>query len=202
LIRIGDLILKVNHFFLIPIIAFLGVRGLEFVSAVSSGKHLAAGHLLFWLSGLLLIQGLHLILYAIAIALEDRWAVLAGTFAAAPGILLGISLSENFGAAGMVAGLWMSELLWCSATWWCLRNAEFHFQISWGSWLKLGACGAFAAWVANMSGTFTDNRLLDLGLCASTLCLAYLVACSVLKPFSTEERASINRLLPWPLFIF
>ncbi|SEP35575.1 oligosaccharide flippase family protein [Nitrosovibrio sp. Nv6] len=202
LVHIGNLILKVNHFFLIPVIAFFGIRGFEFVSEVSNGKHLAAGHLLFWLSGLLLLQGLHTILSAVAIALEDRRAVLAGTFAAAPGILAGIALSDNFGANGMVAGLWISELLWCSAAWWCLRNAKFHFRINWGSWLKLAACGGCAAWVANWSRALTDNSLLDLGLCAFILGLTYLVVCSLLKPFSAEERSSINRLLPWPMFFF
>jgi O-antigen/teichoic acid export membrane protein len=197
----ANLILKLSHFLLAPMIAFFAVRGAAFVYVLANGKHLGASPLLFWLSGLLLLQGLHVVLSVIAIAVEDRRAVLIGTAAAMPGILVGMLLVDRMGSLGMVSGLWFSESLWCIATIWSLRKAGFRFSIDWTGWGRLGISATLAALVCSL---IAPDRLdlSSLVLSAGILGAAYLAAALMLKPFSAQERAAINRMLPRNLFVF
>jgi len=197
----ANLILKLNHFLLIPAIAFFAIRGDEFVFVVAKGKHLDAGPLLFWLSGLLLLQGLHLVLSVVATAVEDSRAILIGTLAATPGIIVGLLLIAYVGALGMVAGLWLSELLWCCATVWSLRATGFLFRIDWEGWGRLGLCAGFAILVTHLLAR-GQSDFFSLLLTALVLGTAYLAAAFIVKPFSAQERAMINRLLPRPFFAF
>ncbi len=200
LARAGNLILKINHFLLVPVAAFVGVGGTELVLLVSKGKHALAGGILFWLVALLLLQALHVVLSMLATALEDRRAVLFATLAATPGVVAGILLANVAGIGGMLAGLWASELLWCATARRMLSARGFQFPIDWRGWCKLLAAGAIAAlgalppgWPAGLAGVCLQ---------AGVVGTVFLVACRLLRPFTAEERAQINRMLPKPVFVF
>lgn len=201
LTRLGNLILKVNHFLLVPIISYFVIVGSEFQEWLSKGKINDASHVLVLLAALLLAQGVHVILSAIAIALEDRRSVLIGTVAAVPGVAFGMLLTRAFGVEGMAYGLWLSELLWCGVTWMLLRRQGFHFEIDWLAWLKFAAAGFAAGLITDLAG-LDATGFPGLTMVALLLGLLYLVACYVLKPFTTRERETINKLLPKPVFVF
>lgn len=198
-----NLILKINHFLIVPIIAFFAVQGSQFAAWLSDDKYISAGRLLFWLSALLVVQSLHFVLSLLTVALGHRSAIFWGTLAAVPGIAMGITLLDRFGSLGMVAGLWLSELLWCATTWGVLFASGFTFRLDGWGWMKIGGCGLVSAmagyWVSGLLG---GQSVLALACSLLTVLAGYVLTGSLVKPFNDSERARINRLLPKPWFIF
>ena len=201
LLRLGNFILKVNHFLLVPVVSFFCVAGPGFVIWLSNGKYAGASAILILLSGLLLLQAVHAIMSAVAIALEDRHAVLTGTIGAIPGIGVGFMLIQPLGSAGMAVGLWLSELLWCSITWLMLRRKGFRFSIDWLAWAKLLVSGV-AAGITSFLVMPSPSQGQELFLAAGIVSFTYLIICAVIKPFSQSERDILNGMLPVPVFIF
>jgi O-antigen/teichoic acid export membrane protein len=197
MIVVGNLILKINLFLLLPLAALFAVAGREFSDLVSGGKYPQAAPLLFMLTLLMVLNGLHVVLSMLATALEDRRAVLVGTLVSVPGIGVGLFLVPMFGATAMVLGLWLSEILWCAFTVWMLRQRGFHFYIDMAAWTKLLAAACMAAAVAAGLAhwlTLTGNsKLLMVAFAIGTV---YLVACLMLAPVSTDERKMLLRLMP------
>lgn len=199
----GNLVLKVNHFIIVPVIVFFGVSGEVFAAWLSAGKYGEAGVLLFGLSGLLVIQSLHFVLSMLTVALEHRFAFWWGTLSAVPGVVVGVLLARLFGVGGLVAGLWVSELLWCLVAWLALRRGGFTFRIDIPGWLKIAACGGVAALPAlAATGPMQASPFWQLSASALLVGVGYLVASALLKPFTAGERARINGLLPRPWFVF
>lgn len=194
---VGNLILKINLFLLLPLAALFAIAGDEFASFASGGKFENAGVLLFSMSLLLTLNGTHVVLSMLATALEDRRAVLFGTAVSVPGILLGLWLAPNLGAMAMVLGLWLSEFLWCSFTTWLLRKKGFGFYIDYVAWFKFFAAAAVAAaiaiWITQNLSLVGGAHLL---VASAVIFIVYPVACLALTPLSANERAMLLRLLP------
>lgn len=201
LVAMGNLILKVNHFLLIPVAAFFATVGTEFTTLLSGGKYPDAGLLLFLLTCLLLLQALHVVLSVIAAAIEDRKAILFATLASVHGVIVGGLFIGQFGAVAMVLGLWSSEIVWCSVTVLLLKARGFLFRVDWLAWCKLGVLAAAAA----AGSTLVPWQLggwSGLAFKGAVLMAIYLGLCAVVRPFSAKEREVINRVLPKPIFIF
>lgn len=197
LVLVGNLILKINLFMLLPLAALFAVAGNEFTALASGGKFKDAGPLLFMLSLLLVLNGMHVVLSTLATAIEDRRAVLVGTLLSVPGIVVGTSLVPTLGLLAMVVGLWVSELLWCGFTLWFLRQRGFAFQIDAAAWLKLFAAAVFAS----LTGAGSAHLLSLTGqswLLANALIimLVYALACVIVSPLSVADRQMLRRLLP------
>jgi len=197
LLTVGNLVLKVNLFLVLPVAAIFAVAGRDFAALAAGGKYADAGPLLFLMTLLLSLTGAHVVLAMLATALEDRRAVLLGTIVSVPGVLIGIWLAPVWGALAMVLGLWVSELMWCSFTLMLLRQRGFAFYIDVAAWVKL--CGA--ATVAGASAVALVHQLALLGparLVAASLVIAivYLASCIVLVPLSDTERKIISRFIP------
>lgn len=201
LVEMGNLILKVNHFLLVPVAGLFAIAGRQLAVVLSGGRYPGAGLLLFLLTCFLFLQALHVVLSVIATAIEDRRAVLIATIGSIPGIVIGTMLVGQFGAIAMALGLWLSECLWCVISIWLLGQRGFRFSVDWAAWAKLGALGGASALFAALlpwnhsgpTGIFSD---------ACALGIVYLALCAWVKPFSQADRDTINRLLPRPMFIF
>lgn len=196
----GNLILKINLFLLLPVAALFAVQGREFSQLVSGGKYEDAGPLLFMLTLLLVLQGLHVVLSVLATAIENRSAVLGGTLVSMPGVLIGLLLAERMGAPAMAAGLWVSEAAWCAFTLYLLRRSGFRFTPDWQSWARLGAAALAAGLLAALFGhSVAPAGWLGLCLCALVIGTGYLLGCWLLRPLSNAEVALVARMLPGPL---
>ncbi|WP_415838087.1 lipopolysaccharide biosynthesis protein [Polaromonas hydrogenivorans] len=197
LMLVGNLILKINLFVLLPVAAVFAVAGREFAALASGGKYADAGPLLFLMTLLLVLTGAHVVLSMLATALEDRRAVLIGTMVSIPGIVVGTWLAPALGAMAMVLGLWLSELLWCSFTLWLLRQRGFAFRIDGAAWAKLvtaaSVAAASAAWLTDLLALSGVVRLMAAG---AVIAVVYLAACVALAPLSSYERKMLTRLLP------
>lgn len=197
LIVVGNLVLKINLFLVLPLAGLFAVAGREFAWVVSGGKFPDAGPLLLLLTLLLVLTGTHVVLSMLATALEDRRAVLLGTLVSVPGILVGTQLAPSLGAVAMVLGLWLSELMWCGFTLWLLRQRGFAFHIDIVAWAKLCAsamaAAALAAGLMHQLALTGAARLLG---SVVLIAMAYPVFCLLLKPLSRSELTLMARLLP------
>jgi len=201
LVAMGNLIVKVNHFLLAPLAAMFAIAGNEIAQFLSGGKYPAAGFLIFLLTCLLFFQALHVVLSVVAAALEDRRVVLLATLGSVMGIAFGCLLIDRLGTAGMVFGLWLSEIIWCTLTLFLLRRRDFRFRVDWAGWAKLGGL-ALAAGLAASFFPWQPGGWLGLLVKGIVLTVLYLGLCAVVRPFSDSERDTINRMLPKPVFIF
>lgn len=197
LIAVGNIILKINIFLLLPVVVFLAICGDDFSNFLSGGKFSRTGRLMFLLTLLLVPMGLHVVMSMLATAVEDRRAVLLGTFSSIPGIFVGILLSEQLGTTAMALGLWVSELSWCFMTHQLLRRSGFEFKIDWGAWSKL----FFAALVSGCAVAVLLRQIhggvhLQLAVAMSAILLVYLVVVWLVKPFTVTESAMFGRLMP------
>lgn len=196
----GNLILKINLFLLLPVATLFAVRGREFAQLISGGKYNDAGLLLFMLTLLLVLQGLHVVLSVLATAIENRYAVLGGTLVSIPGVLLGLAFASRLGAPAMAVGLWASEAAWCFFTLHLLRRAGFHFAPDWQAWARLGAAALTAGLLAALIDHFTALvGWAGLIGCALIIGLSYLASCWLLQPLNADERSLIARMAPGPL---
>lgn len=193
----SNLILKVNIFCLIPLAALFCVAGREFAFAASGGKYPDAGPLLFMLTLLLIFSGTHLIIGMLATVIEDKHAVLWGTFLSIPGVLLGIALIPMLGSMAMVIGLWASEIIWCYFALSILKRAGVHFRVDVPANLRVilsaGAAALTAYIVCEISNVQGNLKLVS---SAALIAIVYLMMCFFLSPFNSEERHLLRRLVP------
>lgn len=194
---VGNVILKINLFLLLPLAALFTVAGREFAALASGGRYAEAGPLLVLMTLLLALNGLHVVLSMLATALEDRRAVLLGTLVSVPGILVGIALAPHWGAMAMVIGLWLSELLWCSFTLWLLKTRGFAFDIDRAAWFKLALSSAIAAGAAaGLTHVMATHGSVHLLLSSAVIAVIYPIACLLMAPLSAAEQTMLFRLLP------
>lgn len=194
---VGNLILKINLFFLAPVIAFLSVCGDSLSFILSGGKFPNAGALLFALTLLLVLLGLHVVLSMLATAIEDRKAVLLGTVSSVPGVLIGVFLAQIIGAFAMVVGLWISEILYCTCTWFLLKRAGFLFPIDWLGWIRLMSSASMAALSTYfISFLFHFSAGYKISVCFLVIAVLYLFFCALLRPFGSPELLAMRKLFP------
>lgn len=199
-VRAANLVLKINHFLLAPLIAWLALDSAFVVRMVAGGKHEGAAVLLVGLAGLLILQGLHVVLSMLATAVEEQRAVLWGTFAAAPSLGLALVLFPWLGTPGLVVALWLSEILYCTVCTLRLRHIGVPMNIELGAWLKLAVAAVSAAGTAHL--VVRGQGMAAAALRGAVVLVAYLSLCALLKAFAPAERATINRFLPRPMFVF
>lgn len=191
----ANLILKANHFLIAPVIALVFVESDTIIAFVAGDKMTSAAPMLFGLVLLLIPQALHLVLSMLGAAIEDNHGTLFGTIASIPGVFAGLALSNTWGALGMIAGLWVSELLFCGAAAWFLARRGVPFGIDWTGWGKLFAAAIFSGLLA-LWCTDSLTGIASILVSGCVIAVSYITACIVLQPFSALERARINQFLP------
>jgi len=199
--RLANLLFKINLFCLAPVVVFLMVFGAEFVALFTGGKYPEAHSLLVGMSLLLVLHALHIVLGLIALTLERGDASVAGTVAAASGLVIAVLLAKPYGTLGVLAGAYVSELAWCGTVWWKLRRAGWCFTLDLaGNARIILIAGAAGAVLVLVGGAPTSVAVL--AACAGVSVIAFAAFGLLAKPFTSDERSLINRLLPRPVFVW
>lgn len=197
----SNLVFKFNIFMLAPIIVFFYIYGDGFGEIFSNGKYPKSGELLVGFCFFLILQTLHVVLGLVTVALQNSSASLKGTILGLIGLPIGIYFTSNHGANGLMYGMMISEVIWCACVIYFLTKSQFFY--------KHDLSGAFKVIIASLLSMFPfmmfkpnvihlqDYILVGLGLTLLFLFFSY-----ILKPFSSDERNIINRLLPKPYFIW
>ena len=196
-----NLVLKINVFFLVPVMLFFLLYGEEFSVWVTHGKYPQAGHLLVVMSVLLGLQTLHGILGVLVITYEKAGISLLGTVIGLGGLLIGLYSSAQWQVYGLVFGLGLSELIWCTTVILGFRQMGYHIKFDWTglgkflltAMLTAGVLIGFNVEMSNMTGIIIGSIL---------LLIVYSFIAMIMKPFNFNERNMINRLLPRAWFVW
>lgn len=123
----GAIVLKINLAVLTPLLAFLAVAGDTVLGAMSKGRYADAGWMLVAFVGLLVPMSNQWVVSIIANTTEQNDTQVKAAVVALPGIAIGVALVPAFGVAALVAGVWVSYLLYNVAAIAWLRRAGFPY---------------------------------------------------------------------------
>lgn len=197
----SNLVFKFNIFMLAPIIVFLYLYGDGFGEIFSHGKYPKSGELLVGFCFFLILQTLHVVLGLVTVALQNSSASLKGTILGLIGLPIGIYFSSKHGANGLMYGMMISEMMWCACVIYFLAKSQFFYKQD-----LIGAAKVIVASLLSMYPfmMFKSNviHLQDYIMVGLELTVLFLFFSFILKPFSSDERNIINRLLPKPYFIW
>lgn len=196
-----NLVLKINVFFLVPVMLFFLLYGEEFSVWVTHGKYPQAGHLLVAMSVLLGLQTLHGILGVLVIAYEKAGVSLLGTVIGLGGLLIGLYASAQWQVYGLVLGLSLSELIWCATVILGFRQVGYHIGFDWlglGKFMLIAILTAGVLIVVNIEMSNMTGIIIG----SILLLIVYSFIAMIMKPFNSNERNTINRLLPRAWFVW
>ena len=197
LMAVANIILKTNLLLISPVIAVFGIAGYEVMHIASGGRFDNAWPILFVLTLLLALLGLHVVLSMLATTIESRSAVLVGTLVSVPGVLIGVYSAPQLGLLAMGLGLWVSEIMYCIVTLVLIRRCGLAFRVDWAGWLRIALAAALAAAAAQaVLLTFTLSTWGRLGVSAVVVSVVYVCLCYFLSPFSRSELMMVQELLP------
>jgi len=201
LAMLTNLILKLNLFIVTPVIAYFAFQGDILGDLVSGGKYPAVGLMLTCLTVLIAFQTMHLLLSLVTITLERANANIAATVFSCLGLPLAFVLTPRFGVVGVAWSLIASEFIWVVTVWMLLRLAGIRLNPEWLGNAKVATASAVAFLVVRDFGMPTHSWL----ACVLNLLLVgvvFLVLGALMKPFTSEERAVLGKLLPLRWFVW
>lgn len=200
---LSNLLLKLNLFFLIPMMAYFLVCGDTFAEVLSGGKFPKAGGIMVALVILLVIQTWNAVLSLLAVAAENGLSVLNGTVLGLTGLVFGIYFLPNFGVDSICAGLIISEFVRCLYVNRALSANRVKVNWDWLGIVKIVLSALLPLVISFFVGTLTNNNE-HLFLMVNFLIISFLFLflAYFLKPFTSEERGMINKILPIKVFVW
>jgi O-antigen/teichoic acid export membrane protein len=198
--QMGRLILKLNLLILIPAIALSIAYGAELLDVLTQGRF-ADGHWLLVGVLCLLIPSSHqAVLSMLAGTLERNAMQLYAGLVATVGLPVALVLIPSWGALGAIAAAATSALVYNSVAIWYLRRSGLAYAPDWRAVLVFLGLGA----VLSLALLGTKALLVDSlprGAGVMALLFSYLMLVRALTVFRPAERATLNALLPRPVFI-
>ncbi|MFZ4702683.1 MAG: hypothetical protein ACOYMG_21785, partial [Candidatus Methylumidiphilus sp.] len=200
--NMANMVFKLNVFCITPLCAFFMLYGTQFSSLLSGGKYPGAAGILVALCVLLVMLTLHLLLGLLALTTEKAHSSLYGTILGTGGVIVGVYLSREFGVMGLVAGMMLSEILWCSAVLLDFHLSGLRFRLDWLALFKFVFINFSIVALLDNINLSSLPIAFELALAMGLVSLCFALLAYFLKPFNSRERAIINRVLPKPLFVW
>lgn len=204
LLVLASLVLKLNVFFIAPIITIAIVLNKNLAIVLSGGKFPDSGIYLIILLLLLPIQTFRLVLGLLTVVVEEAKAGLYATFWGLLGVIGGLVFAKFYGPLALCMGLVVSELL---ITIQIKKNLKYVHDLDFvidikGFFYILFSC-CFAVVCVSLTQSFLPVDLKQLTLVVSLIIgVVYVVSSYFWKPFTVQERNMINKALPKPLFVW
>lgn len=199
----ASLVFKLNVFALAPLVVVSGVAGTTLADVLTGGRYPETGMYLLAFTGLLFAQALRAVFSLTAQAMEHARAPLLGTLLGLTGLVVGLVLSARLGGIALCIGLVLSELLFAGPVCAALARAGVRIRIDWRGYAKLLCAAAVSALAGRYSLAWFEGlqfqALLFSGLAVG---MVFLIVAYFLKPFSPEERLTLNRILKRNLFVW
>lgn len=204
LVQLAGTVIKINVLMLAPITAALLVAGEPLLALLSGGRMTDSISYLHFFVFLLLIQSIRAVIALLGFTMEIGSGGLVATLVSVVGIGLGVAGYPSFGIWALCGGLVVSELSWGAVMIGYLKAAGMAFRLPLLSLCKFAAAVAFTAAVLHVVGFVSVASSSVPGLVAALAAagLVCLGACAALRPFSSDERSMINKLLPVKVFVW
>ena len=204
LVRLGGTVIKINFLTLAPIATALQVAGEPLLALVSGGRMTDGIAYLYFFVALLFVQSIRTVISLLGFTMEIGSGSLVATLFSVVGIALGVALYPKFGIWSLCAGLVLSELSWTVVMVCYLSTRGMKFSLPWLSLAKFCAAILVSTELLHAFGfgDLANEGNVDMAIVLVFSAAACLAFCSLLRPFSSEERVLINKLLPMNIFIW
>ncbi|ODU51043.1 MAG: hypothetical protein ABS92_01105 [Thiobacillus sp. SCN 63-374] len=193
---------KISLFVLAPGILFLAAYGREFVQLTSNGKFTDYSLLVFSMLLTLIPASQRRILEMVATIMHHP--ELCSRASAAGLVMLPLAfmlLSAGFGLWGIVFTLILGETLFNTVLIVSLKAHGYPYIVPLRSLLVFtGSC--LSAWLLLRVVDFHPDAWWSLGLGFVSSTMLFLGIAYLLKPFTSDERGSVNHLIKKPLFVW
>lgn len=199
--QLANLVFKLNLFVLLPLLSFMIFYREEVIVILSGGKFIEYTGYMIIFSVWMLLQVWHAVLGLIALAHEDSKSILRGTLLAPVAMILSVVVLKSYSAYGVSVGLVFSEFLWCAIVAKSLTKSGAIITLDWYQMGLMMMMAAFAGYITTMIPVNATNIIL-LIILFGLIGFVFLLLAYFFKPFAQEERATINKLLPRPIFIW
>lgn len=199
--ELANLVFKLSLFTLLPLVSAMLLYRHEIIHLLSGGKFSQAADFLYFFSIWMVLQAAHFVLGLIALAYEDAISIFLGSVFALIGIVVGFLMLKTFGVSGMGWGLVLSEIVWCGTVVKILLSKGAAIQLDWFNNGKMLLVAAFSAWVISLL-PWSGSNVIALASLSGVICILFLIILFFFKPFSSEERNLINKLLTKPWFVW
>lgn len=201
--KLTNIVLKLNLFVLFPMMAFVLASGNQLASILSGGKFQDAGSFLVFFMVLLVLQTWHAVLGLVTLAIEDGVSGLHGTVLGLAGLLAGLAFLSAFGTYSLCVGLVLSEVIWCVYVHFSLSRKGLVIKNDWLGTAKIIIASGIGLLIAEIVCSISNNsQLITIIMELIIIGSIFVVLSYVIKPFSSEERNLINRMLPRPIFVW
>jgi O-antigen/teichoic acid export membrane protein len=200
---LSNLVFKLNVFLIAPVFAVSITFGGQLTEFIHRGKYPEAYTILIPFLAILVLQTLHMVLSMLAMSLEHGGMILRGTVIASSGIVIAALLIPSMGAWGALIAAAASEVAFCAVVAGGINMRYRRAVVSWRGhvriWL-LAASTAAIAWVA--TAPFSMDGLLSAIIGSVIAVVSYFSLALWWRPFSREQRDTLNRALPRPVFVW
>lgn len=201
-IRQAALLHKVNAFFLTGVAGWAAACGAEAMRVATSNQGFGeSGPYLAGFMVLICIQALRMVLALMAVLKEDDRSILVATAISCSSLLVALISVPAFGPWAAIISTSLAEGIYIAVLAARLQTPLTSFLGSSSAYIRL-VCASAAAAILTALLPFDDATVVALTLRSLFFCMVYLALLALWRPFSTEERAHINRLLPFGGFIW
>lgn len=204
LVHLAGTVIKINVLMLAPITTALVVAGEPLLALLSGGRMTDSAAYLFFFVGLLFVQSIRTVISLLGFTMEIGSGGLVATLVSVVGIALGVAAYPVYGIWSLCVGLVVSELAWGAVMVGYLQSAGVAFRLPLLSLVKFSAAIALSAaalhalGLGGLASGGTPGLVVAL-VAAVVVCLGL---CAALRPFTSDERSLINKLLPAKLFVW
>ncbi|MFG6417032.1 lipopolysaccharide biosynthesis protein [Roseateles sp. DC23W] len=204
LVQLAGTVIKINVLMLAPITTALLIAGEPLLALISGGRMTDGLVYLYFFVFLLFIQSARTVIALLGFTMEVGSGSLVATLVSVLGIGLGLAGYSSLGIWALCGGLAASELIWGVVMAVYLRASGMSFRLPWLSLAKFAASIALTASTLHALGVADLARggLAQLLLALAAAVMVCLLFCAVLRPFTGDERALINKLLPLKVFVW
>lgn len=190
-----NLVFKLNLLILAPIIAFMAVSGDAFGAWISAGKYTSAGILLTVMTALIVSQAQRLVYAMLASVYTFPGTSLSATVASVVALPLSIFLGREYGAIGVLGGMFASDVIWITVVAVRLGIARRSYIPDRKGISKLIAAGIVGGGLAHLLVPHGED-LLGIVLAGFVVIGGYAGAAWIFKPFDSDDRLIIAKLIP------
>lgn len=198
------MLVKLNLFVMVPVIVVAAVHGDLLVAALSADRFPEGRTLLALLLLMVLTQAVRMSLAIVATVYEDGrgrlLSSLAGNGVFALGVVAAAVLDRPW---VLVAALVLADVAACATLVRRVQSRGLTLEWPWAALIRTGMAAAAAAGVMAFTLHQVDGSTMytiAAGTGGAVLC--YLALTAALKPFSAQENATINSLLPRRIFVW
>lgn len=199
-----SLLVKLNMFVILPVLAVMIVLGDLAVDVLSSGKLIDGGLMMAFLLGFVISQALRIAYGMILISLEDGGGPLILVLTSAALFATSTLFVSSYGPLALIIGLIIADCASMAIARYRISIKSYYLSFPYFGFGRMIIAAllmmAFIITIKSSLAFYSEYSQFFVSVVAAVS--MYVLFARALRPFTYEERYAINKLLPIPLFVW